>query len=379
MTAADDKLDFCKQALGEIGTRSTITALDPPDGSPESYYCNLFFDSTRDQLLRAAHWGFASRSDVGLLWKALPGTPENPTVPDRYTWSNRDPAPPWRYAYRVLGLGGIFGNGVTQIRRVREQPSASTNSVPGIGFFSESTPFGSFSDGIFGGDRGGCVPFEVGTDRYDRDGNLLEATNGIEGVSPILFGGTAYRAGDYITLIQDGPDILNGQPPIAQVMTVGGPGNALSVRMVEFGTFISWTTADVVQQTTTGVGYGFVGTPIFGANPGIVRVLLTNARNPIVDFTTSDIGVAEYDASFSSALSTALGGKLALALLGDKEMYKNKLQEANLMILEARVRDGNEGLTTYDHVPDWLAVRGVSAMAPRQEWFNPPYGPLFAV
>jgi hypothetical protein len=158
-------------------------------------------------------------------------------------------------------------------------------------------------------------------------------------------------------------------------------GNILRIDVVEPGTWISWTAGDAIQLSTTGVGTGFIGKPTFGSRDdtaGLAQIILTNAQNPIVDFTTSDLHILEYDAGFSAAMMLALEGKLALALLGDKEMYKNKLGEANNTILEARIRDGNEGLSIYDHVPDWLQVRGVASMQPR-DWFFPPYGPLFAV
>jgi hypothetical protein len=374
MADADDKLDFCKQALGEIGTRSTITAVDPPDGSPESYYCNLFFNSTRDQLLRAAHWGFAARSDVGLLWKALPGTPENPTIPERYTWSNRDPAPPWRYSYKIFGWGFPHDH-IVQIKRVREQPQPPDTGVP---LFSGYTGITNFN-------RTSCVPFEVATDRYDSHGNLIGTTAGIGSVA-IVNAGSGYKAGDYITVAPIGEafDVYFGRPTTVQVTSATYYGNVLTQVVVEGGTYVIWPASGAVYQyATTGVGTGFTGTPTYAmhseSGEGPTKIILTDAQYPIVDFTTSDLGVMEYDHSFSAAFSVALEGKLALALLGDKEMYKSKLQEANLVILDARVRDGNEGLTTYDHVPDWLQVRGVSAMGPSSQWFNPPYGPLFAV
>jgi hypothetical protein len=115
MAEAEDRLDFCKQALGEIGTRSTITSLDPSDGSQEAYYCNLFFESTRDQVLRAAHWNFAGISDTLTLWKAQPGTPE----PD-------DPVRSLPGAIEIRHpVGSIpmcIRGRILQIRRVRGQP-----------------------------------------------------------------------------------------------------------------------------------------------------------------------------------------------------------------------------------------------------------------
>ena len=96
-----------------------------------------------------------------------------------------------------------------------------------------------------------------------------------------------------------------------------------------------------------------------------------------MDFTTS-VFVAQYDPLFADAFMLALEGKLALALLGDRALYGAKLQEANNSIIEARVRDANEGLTVYDFVPDWIQARGVASGAALNGWL-PQYGPLFSV
>jgi hypothetical protein len=270
MAEAEDRLDFCKQALGELGTRSTIVSLDPPDGSQEAFYCNLFFEATRDQVLRAAHWNFAGRTEAVALWKAGPGTPENPTVPADFLWTNRFPAPPWLYSYSFPTDPSV------QIRRVREQTSFA-------GGITEGLPI--YPGVVMTRGEQRCAQFEVASDRFNAAGTRLAAP---------------------------------------------------------------------------------------------VRVILTNAQHALVDFTTSDVVIAEYDPMFGDAFMLAFEGKLALALLGDRALYGGKLQEANASIIEARVRDGNEGLTVYDFVPDWMQARGIASGAALNAWL-PQYGPLFAV
>jgi hypothetical protein len=364
MAEAEDRLDFCRQALGELGTRSTITSLDPPDGSQEAYYCNLLFESTRDQILRAAHWGFAGRSDAGILWKAQPGTPENPGT--RRTWSVRDPQPRWLYSYRMFLLGAPF-DAVKQIRRVRgQEPLTGADDVP---LYSGIAAFAGNSQ------RGGCVEFEVATDQYDRAGNLIAVTKGIEVVVTVS-AGSGYQAGDLITLTQAGT-ILYGQPTTLLIRSVGPSGEVLDTTPADVGTWVVEAPGPVFQLTTTGTGAGFSGTPTFTDNLPVAKVFLTNVRNPVVDYTTSHVGVLEYDALFGDAFMLAFEGKLALALLGDRALYAAKLQEANASIINARVRDGNEGLTTYDFVPDWMQARGIASGTALNGWL-PQYGPLFS-
>lgn len=54
-----DEVTLCNRALAAIGTRSTISSIQPSDGSKEANACALLYYPTRDELLRAAHWDFA--------------------------------------------------------------------------------------------------------------------------------------------------------------------------------------------------------------------------------------------------------------------------------------------------------------------------------
>lgn len=73
-------VDICNMALGEIGTRTLIASL--VDDTTAARQCNLFYDITRQQLLRAAPWGFARRT-VTLTQLAL-ATDDPNIVP--YPW-----------------------------------------------------------------------------------------------------------------------------------------------------------------------------------------------------------------------------------------------------------------------------------------------------
>jgi hypothetical protein len=94
-------LDVAKLSLAEIGTRSTINSLDPlVDTSEEALYASMYYALVRDHALRAAHWNFAKHDANLVLWKALPGTPENPTTTTT-GWTPAFPAPPWIYSYSL--------------------------------------------------------------------------------------------------------------------------------------------------------------------------------------------------------------------------------------------------------------------------------------
>lgn len=62
-------LDICKQALAEIGTRTTISSLN--DGSSEANYCTLLYAPLRDFLLREGDYDFAMKNSFPLAGPAI--------------------------------------------------------------------------------------------------------------------------------------------------------------------------------------------------------------------------------------------------------------------------------------------------------------------
>lgn len=68
-----------------------------------------------------------------------------------------------------------------------------------------------------------------------------------------------------------------------------------------------------------------------------------------------------WDSSFKQAMIDSLAVRLALPVTGDRnlaQLIKSWASSAMGSINTARANDGNEGLTTDDHIPDWLRVRG---------------------
>jgi len=95
--------DIANMALGACGARDTITNFS--ERSNEANAVRLYFDSTRDALLRGAQWNFSRRQDYLTLLKAANGTPENPAPgPANGMWNPLTMPPiPWLYSYLVPG------------------------------------------------------------------------------------------------------------------------------------------------------------------------------------------------------------------------------------------------------------------------------------
>jgi len=97
MSTTDTQI--ANMALSAAGARSTIADITVNDGSVEWYQTNLHYATTRDAVLRMANWNFATKFINATLLKALPGTPENQTIPTTSGWLPSYPAPPWLYSY----------------------------------------------------------------------------------------------------------------------------------------------------------------------------------------------------------------------------------------------------------------------------------------
>ena len=62
---------MCNLALAEIGNRTTISSISPPDGSTAANTAALFYTPKTQALLRSALWGFARKQAPLSLYKSL--------------------------------------------------------------------------------------------------------------------------------------------------------------------------------------------------------------------------------------------------------------------------------------------------------------------
>jgi hypothetical protein len=87
-----------------------------------------------------------------------------------------------------------------------------------------------------------------------------------------------------------------------------------------------------------------------------------------------------WDPSFQEAMVQALAARFAMSLTGNLDVVKIAAAQARQAITEARTRDGNEGLTKIESVPDWLRVRGVLGdYASSGNYYTPWSDPSFLV
>lgn len=97
-------------------------------------------------------------------------------------------------------------------------------------------------------------------------------------------------------------------------------------------------------------------------NNNRVKAVLSDQSQAIAIFTRFIDNPDLWDPSFEAALVDLLAYRLVLPLAGDKNLRRDLAASARQTIMEARARDGNEGITYDDNVPDWIRAHG---------WTNP--------
>lgn len=98
-----------------------------------------------------------------------------------------------------------------------------------------------------------------------------------------------------------------------------------------------------------------VQTMDFGQGP--LLTILTNQDIAQAVYTLNDSNPAIWDSLFQQAMVAALGAFLVPALSLSLPLLDRCVKQAEVAIAQARIRDGNEGVTTMDHLPDWQQAR----------------------
>lgn len=336
------QVDIVNQALQSFGSRTTVSAAEfAALSSNEAIQANLAYNPTRDSLLRMAPWNCAMKTTNLTYISSVPGTPEN-TSAATTLWQPGQPAPPWAYEYQYP---------VDCLKACLIIPTSQTG-------FAGSVPI---TTAVTGGAAsfwsGTAIRYKVATDQFYP---VTAAT--------VAAGGTGHAVGDLITLASGATTAAPiGAPVVLQVLTApaGVIGTVSVVSQTpnadgspQGGSYFARQTNPVAQGSTTGAGINATFNLTFGAL-GDQRVILTNQEFASLSYvkTISDPNV--FDPDFIDAFSFSLGGRVVMALTGDKQLANMCIALANEKIKQARKDDANEELTINDITPDWIRIRGV--------------------
>lgn len=98
-----------------------------------------------------------------------------------------------------------------------------------------------------------------------------------------------------------------------------------------------------------------------GESPQGRTVILTNVQNAKIIYTRLMIYPSVWDPLFRGAMVALLASHIAMPLAKDKKMgmqlRKENIELAKMAIKEARVVDGNEGISSSDIAVDWMRAR----------------------
>ena len=360
--------DIVNRALTVPGTRTSVTDAElAANSTNEALQANLFIDNTRRRLIRMAPWNSSTKTANLIYITSSPGTPEN-TIAATTLWQPGQPSPPWNYEYQYPA---------DCQRMCFVIPSTQTGFAGGIPITTAVT--------------GGAASFWQGPPvKY----KVMNDTFYPVTAAAIATGGTGYAVGDIIF----GPGMINpttgvitwaqstqpvGGPVQLLVTSIGALGVITGVSVIpqvgntqtaplqsgvaqgplKGGSYFAPLPNPISQSYTTGLGTGATFNLTYG-NPGPQRVVLCNQEFAIgvycQDITDPDV----MDEEFIDAWANILGACITIPLTGDLKKANMAIEVANRAIAQARVGDGNEGLTVNDVTPDWLRIRGIDFSAP---------------
>lgn len=95
-------------------------------------------------------------------------------------------------------------------------------------------------------------------------------------------------------------------------------------------------------------------------NNNPINIILTNQTQAQAIYTVDQSNPVIWDSMFQQAMVASLAAYLVPALSLNTTLMQICIKSAETIIMQARVADGNEGVTVVDHMPDWMSARGIA-------------------
>lgn len=92
-----------------------------------------------------------------------------------------------------------------------------------------------------------------------------------------------------------------------------------------------------------------------------IPIVLTNQSQAQLVYTVNQPNPQLWDSMFQGAMVASLAAYLVPALNLNMTLMQIQVKIAENIISQARVRDGDEGTTSQDHIPDFIRARDVGA------------------
>lgn len=164
------------------------------------------------------------------------------------------------------------------------------------------------------------------------------------------------------------PENPNGalpQPPIPWRYEYAYPDDCLKVRFViptpnlpVSGGAPIMTNVGISYQPLVKTSMPFVPAIDYDSNNNQIKVILTQACKAQCVYTARIDNPDLWDSALQNAVIGALAAWFCAPITGDDKKLMARINIAAGLIKAARVSDGNEGITSTDHIPDWMQIRG---------------------
>lgn len=152
-------------------------------------------------------------------------------------------------------------------------------------------------------------------------------------------------------------------PPIPWLYQYAYPSDCLKVRFVIPLPQVPGTQIPIMSQV--GINYFPQVVTSIPFTPAValddegkqIRVLLTNAPIAQAVYTARIPDPDMWDPSLRNAVIATLAAWFVNPVAMKKDLMAERVGMAVALVKEARISDGNEGITSMDHYPDWIEVR----------------------
>lgn len=154
-------------------------------------------------------------------------------------------------------------------------------------------------------------------------------------------------------------------PPTPWLYAYSYPSDCLDMRYIvpslPFNTGGSTPPTSISNSAATWLPTGgqipFSVTTQYTSNNSPYLTILTNQSQAQSVYIVNESNPNVWDSLFQGAMVASLGAFLVPALSLDMNLMQLQIKTAESAIEKARAADGNEGVTTMDHTPDWFVAR----------------------
>lgn len=154
-------------------------------------------------------------------------------------------------------------------------------------------------------------------------------------------------------------------PPTPWLYQYSYPSTCLAMRFIvpsfpiNSGSSVPFTTVNNNAATwvsgATQIPFAVAYATDAGGNP--LQVILTNQSQAQAVYTVNQPNPAIWDSLFQQAMVSALGAFLVPALSLNMQLIQLMARQAEQIIIQARVADGNEGVVSVNRQADWIVAR----------------------